>query len=117
PVAPASMPAPLIGSRVSLQIEHSKPLPAPAPGEAGYSGFVRRALGVETLPDGLEADLREARWTFTWTLAQPTTFRVSLEDAHGVRSADDLTLSFDAVADAEPTATVTEPPQDEAVLP
>lgn len=114
--AGATVPSALAGSRVTLTIEHSKPIPSVKPGEAGHSGFVRQALGLETLPDDLEASLNPESWTFAWTLREPTTLRVTLTDQHGLRSADEVVLSFDAVEDAPPTAAVTEPAQDEAVL-
>lgn len=116
PPTGGTMPTPLVGSRVTMTIDHSKSIPAPSPGEAGYSGFLRRSLGVDALPDGLQADLSGARWTLSWTLAGPTTFRVSLTDEHGVESTDEAVLSIDAASDAEPLAAVVEPAQDEAVL-
>lgn len=114
--AGATIPSALAGSRVTLIIEHSKPIPAVQPGEAGHSGFVRQALGLESLPDDLRASLEVESWTFEWTLREPTTLRVTLTDQHGLRSADEVVLSFDALEDALPTAAVTEPAQDEAVL-
>ena len=118
-LAPAQakpMPTPLVGSEVELVIDHTKPVPAPLPGEAGYSGFLRRSLGAETLPDGLIADLSGTKWTLSWTLDGPTTFRVGLVDQHGVESTDETVLSIDASPDAAPQAAVVEPPQDESVL-
>lgn len=116
PAPSKPMPAPLIGSEVSMVIEHSKPLPSPAPGDLGYSGFLRRTLGVEALPDGLIADLSGSRWTLSWTLGAPTTLRVGVIDEHGVASTDEAVISIDAVADAPPVASVVQPSQDEAVL-
>lgn len=111
-----AVPPALIGSRVSLSILPNKAIPAVQPGEPGHSGFLRQALGVQSLPSDLRATLDSNAWTFEWTLREPTVFHVSLLDEHGLRSADEVTLSFDAVEDASPTATVTEPAQDEAVL-
>ncbi|MBX3361120.1 MAG: hypothetical protein KF705_06730 [Phycisphaeraceae bacterium] len=110
-IAPA-----LKGSRVSLTIEHSKPVPATLQGEVGHSGFLRQALGLESLPDDLRAKLEPERWSFEWTLRDPMVLRVMVVDRHGLRSADEVTLAFDAIDDAAPTAAVTEPAQDEAVL-
>jgi hypothetical protein len=116
PPTDGAMPTPLVGSRVTMTIDHSKAIPAPSPGEPGYSGFLRRSLGVDALPEGLEAEMSGSRWTLSWTLAGPTTFRVTLADQHGVESTDETVLSIDAAADAAPLAAVVEPAQDETVL-
>lgn len=112
----ASVPASLVGSRVELEIQLSKPVPAPGPGEAGFSGFVRGALGLERLPDDLEARFEGDRWSLAWTLSEPTTLRVRPVDEHGISSVDEGVYAFDAIADTPPSASITEPAQDEAVL-
>ncbi len=111
-----AVPPALAGSRVTLSIVPNKAIPSVQPGEAGHSGFVRQVLGVGSLPADLRTTLEARAWQFEWTLRAPTTFHVSLADEHGLRSADEIVLSFDAIEDASPTAAVTEPAQDEAVL-
>lgn len=109
------MPTPLVGSRVTVAIEHSKDVMIEGEGAAREAALAR-ALGVERVPDGMEATLEPRRWTLSWMLSGPTTFRVRAADRHGLSSPDEAVMTIDAVSDAPPTAAVTEPAADEAVL-
>jgi hypothetical protein len=106
----------LRGSRVELDLTLSKPVPTPAPGE-DPSIFLAAVLpGAESLPD-LTATFDGARWTIAFAADRSARLPVQLIDAHGVTSVRDAAIRLEVLDDRPPTASVLEPPADEAVLP
>ena len=99
----------LAGSSVELELGLSKPVPAPS-GEAAIAA---------TLPGltGATHEFGATTWRARWTLEHSTRVPVVVTDEYGLRSADAPAFAFDVVEDRGPTAAITEPVQDEAVLP
>lgn len=66
--------------------------------------------GIEPMDDGLGAVVRVEAGT-------PASLSIELSDELGIASSRPLVIALDVLADADPTATVLEPAQDESVLP
>ena len=94
----------LAGSDVTLNISLNKPVAIPE--------SVKLILGdTARITDNGDS------WTFAFTLDDSIRLPLTLRDSFGIESVDDAVFRFEALIDAEPTATVTEPRADESVLP
>lgn len=100
----------LAGSMVDLTLKLNKALPDEAwsmenmlPGLVGVSGL------EVSRPDDRTATLR-------FTLAETVETDLRLTDVHGLTSAAELTVRFDALTDRPPTVTLLEPAADGSVL-
>jgi len=109
----------LAGSSIELSIELNKPVPAP-PADADQEELARRAwstFGDEAVAPLVTAWGDQGVITLEWTIDQATRLPVMLEDEHGLVGAEESVFAFEVVRDAVATAVVTDPPEDEAVLP
>lgn len=111
-VAPAS----LVGSAIELELTLNKPVPVPEGGE-DRRDWIARTLGGDALDAGAEVDAQGERITVRWTADRSVRMPVVLVDAFGIESVDEAVFRFEAVEDRAPSATVTAPAADEAVLP
>ena len=108
-VVPAAQ---LAGSRATLVLELSKPMPAPQ-GDA-------IAETIPGLPDNAVVRAEDAttpRWVAEWTLEAPTAIEPRLRDEHGLESSREPVFRIDVVADEPPSVAVLDPARDESVLP
>ncbi len=108
-VVPAAQ---LAGSRATLVLELSKPMPAPQ-GDA-------IAETIPGLPDNAVVRAEDAtppRWIAEWTLEAPTAIEPRLRDEHGLESSREPVFRIDVVADEPPSVAVLDPARDESVLP
>ena len=101
----------LAGSRISLALDFSKPIPLPAP-----ETFASSALGL-TDAAGITAVANGKTWTLSWIAREPLKFSVSVKDEHGLSLAGANIFRFESVGDATPTVAVVAPAADESVLP
>lgn len=120
----AAPPAMLAGSRIRLNLILNKPVPAPP--AADENAAARRAWLAATLGEDV-AKLADERavwtsfegelWTLEWVLRETARLPVRVTDEFGIASVEESVYRFEAVADAAPTVTVTEPESDRTVLP
>ncbi|MEM9064481.1 MAG: hypothetical protein AAGB51_03210 [Planctomycetota bacterium] len=107
----------LAGSKVSLTLETSRPLPVPEE-ETEREVWLALTLGID---DIVETPLpsfasNEQTWVLTWDAEDSKTLRIVLTDEDGIRSREPLVLGFDTIVDRPPSAVLTAPDRDEAVL-
>ncbi len=120
----AAPPAMLAGSRIRLSLVLNKPVPAPPSAEA--DGAARRAWLAAALGEDI-ARLADERaiwtsfegelWKLEWVLRETARLPVRVTDEFGLASVEESVYRFEAIADAAPTVTVTEPESDRTVLP
>jgi hypothetical protein len=125
----AAAPAVLAGSRLTVTIRLNKPVPGPTAG-ARTSEWLARSLGPEAadLIQQASADAAApnhpafsttdggAAWTLSWTIDQPLRLTVKATDEHGITGVEEANYRFDAVRDNPPSAVITAPTEDKAVL-
>jgi hypothetical protein len=107
----------LAGSQVELKVTLNKPVPV----EDEASGPERAAWLASMFPGAdfgseLNAHFGGSVWTLTWLAAKSVRIPISPTDEYGLRPSDDAAYALDVIEDRPPTATVTEPREDEAVL-
>ena len=107
----------LTGSRITLTLGFNKSMPQPPAEEPARSAWIASSLpGADFGPDAaVRFDDRE--WAIEWTLNATTRVPIAARDEHGLTSPEEAAFTFDGVEDRPPTASVTVPEQDEAVLP
>ena len=102
----------LAGSRVGFDVRFNKPMPVPAhPGE----DWIARALGGAQLGEAFTIRADAQTWALSWRAGESARVRIAATDRHGLVS-DRAEYQFDAVQDAPPSVSVTEPSDDESVL-
>ncbi|MCC6660190.1 MAG: hypothetical protein IT437_04820 [Phycisphaerales bacterium] len=101
----------LSGSTVELALELSKPVPAPR-GDAEIAAALPGLAAVA----GVGHEFGARAWRVEWTVQESARVPVVVTDEFGLRAADEPTFAIDVTADRAPTAAVTAPAQDEAVL-
>ena len=104
--------AQLAGSRATLALELSKPMPAPE-GDA-------IAESLPGLPASALVRAEESpnpRWIAEWSLEEPLAIEPRLRDEHGLESSREPVFRIDVVADEPPSVAVLDPARDESVLP
>lgn len=103
----------LAGSRVRLDINLNKGIPLWREGAA-------ETWAAQTLGDArFAASLQENgpfRVTLGFTLTESIRLPVTLTDEHGLTGTEEAIFTLEVVQDRAPSASVTEPPEDEAVL-
>jgi hypothetical protein len=107
----------LAGSKVKVEVALNKPVRV----SDEASGAERRAwlkvlVGGIDLPESFDGSFDGAMWTFAWTADSSVRLPIMPVDDYGLKPADEAAFAFDVAADRPPTATVTEPREDEAVL-
>ena len=123
-------PAPILaGSRVRLNVELNKPVPA-----SGSAAWIERALGPEAAalfdPEkGAAADAKfesapgNSVWTLSWKHGmgggggQGLRLAVKPVDEHGIGAGEEALYRLDVLSDNAPSASVTTPSEDKSVLP
>lgn len=107
----------LAGSRVEFTVRFNKPLPVPRVEDADTRAawLARSFPGADFGPDPV-VTASERAWSVAWTLRSTTRAVVAPLDEYGLGARDEAAFTFDAVEDRPPTAAVTVPEQDEAVL-
>lgn len=111
-VAPAS----LVGSTIDLTLTLNKPVPPPESGEA-RNDWIARTLGGDALDAGAQVEITAQSIAVRWTVRDSVRIPVVLVDSFGIESVEEAVFRFEAVEDRAPSATVTAPPTDEAVIP
>jgi hypothetical protein len=112
----------LAGSRVIVNLSLNKPVPVPTDDEqktlapAAMAYLTRVMPGLEAA-SGLVMSLKGTSWTIAFEASTPVRVPVLLQDEFGIVATDEAAFRFDVVEDRPPSATIIEPPQDEAVLP
>ncbi len=108
-------PPSLPGSRVRLSLHLNKPLPIP---QTDRDEWLSRTLSWENqpLPQFSASGEKQDYWELNWTLADSRLLKLHLTDEHGLTNHEPIIFRLDAVADALPTVTITDPPTDEDVL-
>lgn len=105
------------GSEVELTVRLNKPVPGP---EEDKRAWLAAALpGVdpaEAFGEDLRIEAEGSQWRLSWTALRAARVPISVTDAFGLGSVEEAAYSFEVVEDRAPTATVTEPAEDEAVL-
>ncbi len=111
----------LAGSLVDLWIQFTKPVPAPTQAamtdarvrdEWLAKNFPNAALGESFI-----AELAPDRWRLRWTIQQATRLPITPVDEHGVAGSAESVYSFDTRPDQAPAVAITQPREDENVLP
>ncbi len=105
----------LAGSRARLTIRFNKSIPGPESVDDRLVWLAGVAPGAAFGPD-LEVAASESEWSLSWTLRTSTRIPVIPRDEFGLAGRDDTAFAFDVIEDRPPTAAVTLPAQDEAVL-
>ncbi len=105
----------LAGSRTTLDLTLSKPLPIPADGP--MLDWTRAALPGFDLVEERTITLEPTRWRISFIARDNLRLPVILTDSYGITATDDSAYRFDVVEDSPPAAAVVEPAQDEAILP
>lgn len=118
-------PAPILaGSDVTLTIRFNRALPSIS---GSTPEWIARSLGAdvadmfERTPAGaankpsIRAD--GAEWTLSWRLEEPLRVTVKATDEHGIAGVEEAAFRFDALKDNPPSAIITTPTEDKAVLP
>ncbi|MBT8486853.1 MAG: hypothetical protein HKO59_04820 [Phycisphaerales bacterium] len=110
----------LIGSNAQLELTMNKRLPVPA-----VESWLRTLFALDTAPaaglprfedlTGPADDV--SRWGISWTLTATRTLAVTLTDDVGLHNAEPITYRIEVAEDLPPSVTITEPENDEAVLP
>lgn len=123
-----SSPSPILaGSRIVMSIELNKPVAMPGHG----SVEIARAWAEKTLgPDAAAALVPEAGtgaswesraggsiWELSWRHDRAVRMAVKPTDEYGISSGEESLFRFDVLSDNPPTATITTPSEDKAVLP
>jgi len=104
----------LAGSMVELALTPDRTLPTPDP--ETLEPWLRGTLGLgEEDPAPAFIDDGDT-WRLTWTATISSTLRVTLTDDNGISSPEPVVLGFDIIDDRAPSAVLTEPDRDEAVL-
>jgi archaellum component FlaC len=104
----------LAGSTLDLTITLNKPLPKPTAEDR--AAWAKRTLGDATLASSVTAWGDEGVIRLTRKLDESLRIPVVLIDEYGIASAEESVFAFESVPDADATAAVTDPPEDEAVL-
>lgn len=119
----------LQGSRLTLRMELSKPVPfAGVPGPlAGQSveqrGWASVLPGLAELPEaqwrsgGVNSDAPRPWLEVSFVLMQSMQSPIRLTDEHGLSSTSDRLYRFEATEDRQPVVSVVDPPADDAALP
>ena len=107
----------LAGSAVELKVTLNKVVPV----EDEASGAERAAWLASMFPGAdfgseLTARFEGAAWTLSWNAAKSVRVPISPKDEFGLTPSDQAVFAVDVIEDRPPTATVTEPREDEAVL-
>ncbi len=115
----------LAGSRVTLDLQLNRairPRPSYQPlvftattdgiGD-GLSGTTERVLEQPTL---LIDPTDASRWTISLTAREPVRVAVELIDADGITQDEPIVFAFDVSLDRAPSATISQPEQDESVV-
>lgn len=105
----------LFGSEAVIEFTFNKPLPV----EPDNPDWVRAAFGWKdaTLPRLRADEAVTDRLTLSWHLTATTPLALRLVDSHGIANTSDITYRIEAVADREPSVTITRPQSDETVTP
>lgn len=108
----------LAGSRVELAVRFNKPLPPAGDlaDPAARDAWLARAMPGVAFGDDARPATTDDAWTIAWTLRATTRVPIAARDEFGLAPRDEAAFTFDAVEDRPPTAAVTIPEQDEAVL-
>ncbi|MBL0926700.1 MAG: hypothetical protein IBJ11_03480 [Phycisphaerales bacterium] len=104
----AVLPSTLAGSRIEWTIELTKPARTDAPLASLLAGADPAARVENPTPTTIRA---------AFTLGASARVPVRLIDEFGIESVDDAVYRLEAITDAPPAATITQPPADRAVLP
>jgi len=110
----ALAPAALEGSRLELTITLNKPALLPGGVEPSASTF------APLLEGGARVESFEAEggvWRASLIAREPFRLALELEDQYAIPSVEEAVYRFAVLPDEPPTATVTNPPSDETVLP
>jgi hypothetical protein len=109
----------LVGSDVELVLELNKAMPVPEDARQ-RSEWLRETLGwpAETALPVFDVQPQQPnRWRLSWSLADSRTLDITLVDEHGLTNREPIRYEIEAIADAPPSVTITEPESDQAVLP
>lgn len=107
----------LAGSKVKVEVALNKPVRV----SDEASGAERRAwlkmlMGGVDLPESFDGSFDGATWTLAWTAESSLRLPIVPVDEYGLKPTDEAAFAFDVAADRPPSATVTEPREDESVL-
>jgi hypothetical protein len=103
------------GSEVELSVKLNKAVPAaPEDAEARKRWFSAALPGLD--PASVAAEFAGTQWKLAWKADKALRLPMRPRDDYGLTPADESAFAFDVVEDRPPTATVTEPRADEAVL-
>lgn len=106
------------GSTMEVSLEFNKPLPGIAPGDrdALAAALGEQSLLVLDAGGTVRAGPGSRVWTLSWTIADSVRLVVRPRDEYGIAGTDEASFRFEAQKDNPPTATVTAPGEDRAVL-
>lgn len=111
----------LQGSQVALELTPSRALAIPSNPDQQAEWITRTFLweskaATTTKSPSSTFSMNNDTWIIAWTADHSRTLAIRLRDEHGVQNTDDISCSFDVVADTAPAAVVVEPSTDETVL-
>ncbi|MFI4881441.1 MAG: hypothetical protein ACIAQU_02525, partial [Phycisphaerales bacterium JB064] len=99
----------LEGSRVELDLRFNTAADAAMSISSADGSADEAGIEIESMADGLGA-------TVSLPASTPASLSIELRDELGIESTRPLVIALDVLADADPTAAVLEPAQDESVL-
>lgn len=111
----------LQGSQITLELTPSRALTVPANPEQQKEWIASTFRWESKATPGAESPAStfsqsNDSWSITWTADHSRSLAIRLRDEHGVQNTDDISCSFEVVADTAPAAVVVEPSTDETVL-
>lgn len=102
----------LAGSRVEVRVEMTKPVETPS----GVT-LARFLPEVAASAGEILAGFEPTAWTMEFTATEPLKLTFQAQDEHGLETTGNASAGFEVIRDREPTAVVSDPPEDEFVLP
>ena len=111
----------LAGSRVTVELQLNRAIPL----RNEYQPLVFTAT-TDSVIDGVERVLEQptllidptdaSHWTITFTAREPVRVAVELIDTNGITQDEPTVFAFDVSLDRAPSATISQPEQDESVV-
>lgn len=102
----------LAGSRIELRIDLNKPVTTPT--TESLAEFLPE---VAASPGRFETSFQPEAWTLAFAPEEPMRLAIQLRDEHGLAAEAEAVAGFEVVRDRPASAVVSEPPEDEFVLP